>query len=186
MEWLNPPPNWRHDSGRLKLSTGDRTDFWRHTHYGFVRDNGHFYFEDRTGDFTAEAAVRGDYRVLYDQAGLMLRLDAENWIKAGIEMTGGVAHMSVVVTRGYSDWSLIALGTAPESIRLRLTRIGVAVHISYQLPGARWQPARLAYFPASDSASIGLMACSPERAGFQAEFEDFSLGPVTAPNEHEA
>ena len=39
----------------------------------------------------------------------MLRLDARNWIKCGIEYTDGMMHFSVVVTRGVSDWSVIPL-----------------------------------------------------------------------------
>ena len=60
-----------------------KTDFWRETHYGFIRDDGHFRDVAAEGDFTADVAFRGDYRELYDQAGLMLRLDERNWIKAG-------------------------------------------------------------------------------------------------------
>ena len=32
---------------------------------------------------------RGDFAAQYDQAGLMLRVDAEHWIKAGIEFADG-------------------------------------------------------------------------------------------------
>jgi regulation of enolase protein 1 (concanavalin A-like superfamily) len=41
MQWLNEPPVWQADDGRLHVVTGLKTDFWRVTHYGFVRDNGH-------------------------------------------------------------------------------------------------------------------------------------------------
>jgi regulation of enolase protein 1 (concanavalin A-like superfamily) len=85
MQWLNEPPFWRDEDGVLSVVTGDRTDFWRETHYGFIRDDGHFRYETVPGDFTAEIAFGGDYRALYDQAGLMLRADERNWLKAGIE-----------------------------------------------------------------------------------------------------
>ena len=39
MEWLNEPPEWSEADGTLTVATGDRTDFWRKTHYGFIRDN---------------------------------------------------------------------------------------------------------------------------------------------------
>ena len=46
MEWLNEPPSWREEGGVLSISTGEKTDFWRTTHYGFIRDDGHLRFAD--------------------------------------------------------------------------------------------------------------------------------------------
>jgi uncharacterized protein len=89
MEWLNEPPRWREQGGRLSVVTAGGTDFWRTTHYGFVRDSGHFRFDRVSGDFTAEVMVSGDHRELYDQAGLMVRLDAAHWLKAGVEYVEG-------------------------------------------------------------------------------------------------
>ena len=76
--------------------------------------------------------INGYYEELYDQAGLMLRLDAHNWIKTGIEFTDGIQHFSTVITRdGFSDWSVIPLGVRVEPIRLRLTRHSEALRIQY-------------------------------------------------------
>ena len=83
--WLNAPATWRLDGECLRVVTDAKTDFWRETHYGFTRDNGHFFGCEVAGDFTAQLRVRARYEALYDQAGLMVRLDARNWIKAGIE-----------------------------------------------------------------------------------------------------
>ncbi len=110
LSWLNAPPHWREDGNTLHVTTGDRTDFWCRTHYGFVRDNGHFRHVETAGDFTASVTVDAAYTQLYDQAGLMVRVDAGNWLKTGIEFTDGAAHFSTVVTRdGYSDWSQFRL-----------------------------------------------------------------------------
>lgn len=176
--WLNPPTRWQGDAAVLTLSTDHATDFWRHTFYGFVRDNGHAYLRDVSGDFTASATVVGDYRRLYDQAGLMLRVDERNWIKTGIEFTDGLMHFSVVVTRETSDWSVIPLPEArPEQgVAIRLSRLGDAVRIQYSVAGTAWQMARLAPFPDID-ARVGIMACSPERAGFEARFQGIEVGP---------
>ncbi len=51
MQWLNEPKTWKDEAGTLVVTTDAKTDFWRHTHYGFVRDNAHVYFEEVTGDF---------------------------------------------------------------------------------------------------------------------------------------
>ncbi|HWK68875.1 MAG TPA: DUF1349 domain-containing protein [Rhizobiaceae bacterium] len=176
--WLNPPSGWQGDSANLTLSTEDSTDFWRHTFYGFLRDNGHAYLTDVSGDFTASAVVTGDYRHLYDQAGLMLRIDERNWIKTGIEYTDGMMHFSVVVTRDVSDWSVIPLPQArpDDEVGIRLTRHGDAVRIQYSIAGTPWRMARLAPFSDAD-ARVGVMACSPERAGFEASFRGIDVGP---------
>lgn len=176
--WLNEPADWQGDASALELSTGDTTDFWRKTFYGFVRDNGHAFIRPVSGDFTASALVLGDYEALYDQAGLFLRIDEARWIKAGIEFTDGLMHFSVVVTNGVSDWSIIPLhGAKPaDPLSVRLTRHDDAVRVQFSLGGAPWQMARLCPFPADD-AEVGVMACSPQRAGFSARFRDVKIGP---------
>ena len=40
VEWLNEPPAWEARGQTLIVTAGPQTDFWRTTHYGFVRDNG--------------------------------------------------------------------------------------------------------------------------------------------------
>ena len=124
----------------LTVTTGARTDFWRETHYGFVRDDGHLRFARVSGDFTAEATVSGDYRELYDQAGLMLRLGDEHWIKAGVEFVGGRRTLSVVVTRERSDWSTVPAFEAPDPVRLRLSRHGTAVRVEWSPAGGSATP----------------------------------------------
>jgi uncharacterized protein len=184
MHWLNEPPVWHANNGRLRVVTGLRTDFWRVTHYGFVRDSGHFYYQERTGDFTAQVKVEGSYESLYDQAGIMIRLDTANWIKAGIEYTDGQPHFSAVVTREFSDWSVLpAHSTGP--VWLRLTRLESAVRIQYSTDGHSFRMLRLAYFPDAREIQVGLMCCSPEREGFEAEFRDFEIGPPIDRGLHE-
>ena len=156
MDWLNEPPDWSEDGGVLTVVTGEKTDFWRETHYGFIRDDGHFRHVAAEGDFTAEVAFRGDYRELYDQAGLMLRLDERNWIKAGIEFVAGRRMLSVVVTRDFSDWSTMPLpgrrrvaAAAPDP-----DRHGGARPLGRRRRAApKFRMLRLAYLPAGPRGS---------------------------------
>jgi len=80
MEWYNEPPLWNVQEKTIFVTSGSRTDFWRETHYGFIRDNGHFFYQEVKGDFKVEVKVSGEYRELYDQAGIMVRLDEANWL----------------------------------------------------------------------------------------------------------
>jgi uncharacterized protein len=118
--WLNEPRDWHLEAGVLNVSTERETDFWRETHYGFTRNNGHFFNCETNGDFTAELRVQAQYDELYDQAGIMVRIDDAHWVKAGIEMSDGKALLSSVLTVGQSDWATGVYGRAvltSESIR---------------------------------------------------------------------
>jgi uncharacterized protein len=186
MLWLNEPPEWREEGGLLSVVTGDKTDFWRGTHYGFIRDDGHLRYRNVDGDFTATVAFQGEYRELYDQAGLMLRLDENNWIKAGVEFVDGKQMLSVVVTREFSDWSTMPLPLSADWLQLSLTRHDSAVRVEWTTEAAPsdFQLLRLAYLPAVSPALIGPMCCSPQRAGFHARFRDFEIGSAKSPDLH--
>jgi uncharacterized protein len=183
--WLNEPPSWRVESGTLSLSTGERTDFWQRTFYGFRRDSGHAFLRPASGDFTASAVVNGAYEHLYDQAGLMLRIDETRWVKTGIEYTDGLMHFSVVVTNGASDWSVVPLpaATPQDDVHVRLTRHDDAVRVQYSIGSGPYRLARLAPFSDAD-AEVGIMACSPERSGFTAAFRDIRVGPAISRELH--
>ncbi|HUG62879.1 MAG TPA: DUF1349 domain-containing protein [Methylomirabilota bacterium] len=179
--WLNPPADSRRTTdGGLTVTTAERTDFWRSTHYGFIRDNGHFLGAPAKGDFTAEVAFEADYRTLYDQAGLMLRIDEATWIKAGIEYSDEATNFSVVVTRERSDWSVNRRPRVTGVQQLRLTRIGSAVLVQALDGQGRWDLLRLADFPDTPDVTVGVMACTPERTGLQVTFKRFTVGPAVA------
>ncbi len=177
MHWLNTPPMWEVNQGRLFVQSGNKTDFWQETYYGFHRDDGHFLGTSRRGDFTAEVTFVGHYRELYDQAGLMVRHDARHWMKCGIEYTDGARHFSVVVTNGNSDWSAFRLDHEFDAMSARVTRNGNALFIQYRTDRmSEWRMARLAWFdPMLEEVLVGPALCSPQREGFEAEFLDFSL-----------
>src|SRR5437879_5080636 len=129
MNWHNEPPSWRVDGDVIEVVSGRHTDFWRETHYGFIRDTGHFYHAPIEGDFVAQVKVSGRFLALYDQAGLMVRKDELHWLKCGVELVDGIQQLSAVVTRRYSDWSVVPMPHNPASIWIRVTRRGAAVEV---------------------------------------------------------
>jgi regulation of enolase protein 1 (concanavalin A-like superfamily) len=176
MAWLNPPASGRFDAGKLCVTTREKTDFWRETFYGFWRDNGHFLFERAGSDFTLEVAITAKYQELYDQAGLMVRLSESHWIKTGIEYTDKKLHFSTVVTNNASDWSIIEIPSDIDTVRVRLVRYRDSIRTYFQVDvNSKWLLARVAYFPRSEIIDVGLTCCSPERGGFTAYFENYSL-----------
>ncbi len=184
LSWRNQPASWSLDGEALRVRTDGGSDFWRETFYGFVRDSGHFYHREVTGDFTAEVTIVARFDTLYDQAGLMLRIDDRSWIKTGIEYTDGVTHLSAVLTRDYSDWSVQPYPAFDGRLRLRITRHGEAVRVQYLDPDRGWQLLRLGYLPMPASVQVGVMCCSPERAGFDVRFESFTVGDAIARDLH--
>lgn len=177
MQWLHEPPVWSETNGQLRVTTGLEGDYWRTTHYGFVHDNGHFFYELREGEFTVTLGFEADYSAQYDQAGLMLRIDEENWIKAGIEYVDGRFHFSVVVTRGFSDWSIRDWPTSPK-VWVRATRKKDAVAIEASTDGVEFTTVRLAYFPPEVAVMVGPMTCSPLREGLETRFDSVTFGPA--------
>jgi regulation of enolase protein 1 (concanavalin A-like superfamily) len=178
MHWLNEPPTWQVEDDAITVQVAPGTDFWRRTHYGFIRDSGHFGFETIHGDFVATVKVVGGYRDLYDQAGLMVRIDAQHWIKCGIEYVHGVQYASAVVTREFSDWAVAPLAGQPPAIWLRLTRQAEAVEIEYSLDGAQYALLRIAYLPPTASIQAGVMCAAPDGQGFPVVFENFAVAPL--------
>jgi uncharacterized protein len=174
--WFNPPPAHGRDDDGHWLDTGHETDFWRHTHYGFVHDNGHALMAPVEGDFTAVVAFSAAYKDTFDQAGVMLRLDDTNWIKAGVELSDGVLNLGAVVTRHRSDWSNTPMPNLTGPQRLRFTRRKDAVAIEFD-DRSVWRLLRLADFP-EGPARFGVMACSPSRAGLRARFHTVTVGPA--------
>lgn len=173
--WLNPPPSWSIDAGCLNAVSGNKTDFWQKTFYGFQRDDGHFLAIAAPDAFTASVHVTGQFDHLYDQAGLMLRADHETWIKTGVEFTDGSLHLSAVVTKGASDWSVTLPRRPITEFWLRLTAKGGTVRIQYSLDAMTWPLLRLAAFPTDCPLTVGPMFCSPERSALEVSFDQFEI-----------
>jgi uncharacterized protein len=175
MQWLNEPQHWHERDGSLTMTADAQTDFWRKTHDGGIRDNGHFYYEVVSGNFVAEVKISGQYGALYDQAGLMVRLDETLWLKCGIEYMHGVQHASVVVTRDYSDWSVVPLSPNPASIFLHLKRAGGTIEVSYSLDGLSFTMIRTTHLTSAETVQAGMMAAAPQGQGFEVTFENFAV-----------
>lgn len=178
MQWLNEAPQITTHGDTITIVSGAKTDFWRYTHGGYIQDTGHFYYQPVTGDFSAEVKFSGHYKNLYDQAGIMLRLDEKVWLKAGIEYIESRQQASVVVTRDFSDWSVVNLPSDPATMWLRLIRHKETVEVFYSLDGQAFSMLRQAYLTPVETLQIGLMIASPTGDGFTATFEGFRVLPL--------
>src|SRR6266481_2060891 len=176
MKWMNEPGSAKQSGEQLAVTTKPKTDFWRKTFYDYVTDNGHFFFLPVSGDFTFESRVAGKYAALYDQAGLMVRVDASSWLKCGLELVDGIGHASVVVTREFSDWSTVRGITTKDPLRWRIVRKGSSLEVLYSLDSKNFTSTRLGYLPLQAALDVGIMCCSPEGTGFESTFDEIRLG----------
>ncbi len=174
MTWFNEPLSSKRTGDKLIVHSRPKTDFWRKTYYGYITDNGHFFHLRAEGDFVLQARVNGQYAALYDQAGLMVRVNAENWMKCGTEFFDGKRHASVVFTREYSDWSTMPDLTETGPVWWRAVRKGESLETLCSLDGKNFTSVRQGYFLASP-AEVGVMCAAPEGGGFDAEFDQVSL-----------
>jgi regulation of enolase protein 1 (concanavalin A-like superfamily) len=110
----------------------------------------------------------------------MIRENEKTWLKSGIEFVKGTQYASTVVTREYSDWSIIPLSTNPESLWLKLEHRDGSIKTSYSLDGEQYNMMRLAYLTATKTVQVGLMCASPERKGFQVVFNDWQIQNLDA------
>ena len=129
MQWFNEPEQWEIKDKSLSMFVTPQSDYWRISHYGFTVDDAPFYYATYGGEFEVKVKVTGDYKARFDQAGLMLRIDHENWIKAGVEYVDGKQNVSAVVTHRTSDWSVVQLPDAPRSLWIKAVRRLDAVEI---------------------------------------------------------
>ncbi len=175
MQWFNEPEQWEIKAKSLTMFVTPQSDYWRISHYGFTVDDAPFYYTTYGGEFEAKVKVTGDYKVRFDQAGLMLRIDHENYIKAGIEFVDGKFNLSAVVTHKTSDWSVITLKEAVPYIWIKAVRRLDAVEIFYSFDDKEYTLMRNAWLQDNTPVQVGLMAACPDGTGFNVTFEHFKV-----------
>lgn len=181
-QWAHEPPSWQLGEA-LELTTAHDTDYWQRTHYGFRRDNGHFFFTLVEGDFTLVARLRGAPNAQYDQCGLLARAGAETWVKCSAEYeTASHSRLGSVVTNlGYSDWATQDIAGPVTDLWYRLRREGDDIFVDWSQDGADWRQMRVAHLHAyPPELQAGVYACSPTGPGFTCAVTDLRIEPAEA------
>jgi len=175
MQWFNEPAKWEIKNEILTMFVTPQSDYWRISHYGFTVDDAPFYYSTYGGEFEVKVKISADYKARFDQSGLMLRIDHENYIKAGIEYVDGKFNLSTVVTHKTSDWSVIALDKAVPYVWIKAVRRLDAVEIFYSFDDKTYTMMRNAWLQDNAPVMVGLMAACPDGNGFNARFENFTV-----------
>ncbi|MFA5327896.1 MAG: DUF1349 domain-containing protein [Prolixibacteraceae bacterium] len=183
--WLNQPTEFSLDDDRLTIVTDPQTDLWQRTYYGFQNDNAHSFLKTVEGDFTF--SVKTEFRAngMYDQCGILLYLDAENWMKASVEAENETISRlgSVVTNLGYSDWATTDIPSETSEVWYRFSRKEQDFYIEYSFDGTHLQQMRMFHVhKLIAEAQVGVYACSPLKSSFEARFSEFKLEPSEWPD----
>ena len=174
MAWLNEPESWSKTDRGVTIKSMPETDFWRLTHDGGIRHNGHFYHEVVLGNFSFQSRFQGQYKDQYDQSGLMVRASDSEWIKCGIEYVDGMPQASSVVTMAQSDWAISPVA-CPPIVTFRIQRTGNLIEISYGESESKCRLIRQVTFQTTGPIQAGIMTASPKGNGFKTEFLEWEL-----------
>lgn len=175
MQWFNEPEKWNIKDNELTMFVTPQSDYWRISHYGFTVDDAPYLYTVRGGEFEVKVKVAGDYTARFDQAGLMLRINEENYIKAGIEYVDGKYNLSTVVTHHTSDWSVITLDKPVPYVWIKAVRRLDAVEIFYSFDDKEYVMMRNAWLQDNTPVMVGMMAACPDGKGFEVRFSDFTI-----------
>ena len=192
--WMNKPKAYRISDDSIIITTEAKTDFWQRTYYGFRNDNAPALLFDSRDNFTFTIKARFSYQKLFDQCGVIIYVDSENWFKASIEYENAELSRlgSVVTNNGYSDWATCDIET-PTQMWYRLSRRGPDFLVESSADGIQYHQMRVFHLhdlgettlkmgsenspsSAKNNVSFGCYACSPSDSSFKAEFSNIKIG----------
>ena len=86
MQWTRAPRQYTIARDRVEMITQPHTDLWQRTYYHFRNDNAPvLQMETDEKFFSFVVRTEFDTKVRYDQSGIVMYLDSDNWLKAAIE-----------------------------------------------------------------------------------------------------
>lgn len=183
--WMNQPKHFVVEKNRLIIETEPETDLWQRTYYGFQNNNAPSFLQEAEGDFSF--VVKTEFEeswFMYDQCGLLLYIDSENWVKVAVEFENdSISRLGSVVTNlGYSDWATTDIPAETSEMWYRLSRRGQDFYIENSGNGKTYRQMRMLHMhKTSEKVQIGVYACSPLKSSFNAVFSEFGTGPCVWP-----
>ncbi len=184
--WTREPASYTITDNQLEVVTKPRTDLWQRTYYHFQNDNAPV-FQMETEEEMFSFVVKTEFvdsHHRFDQCGVVMYLDSENWLKGSIEYENGeFQHLGSVVTNlGYSDWATTRLDASVKSMWYRFSRRGDDFRLECSRDGENFEQMRICHMRKGGGAiRFGVYACSPEDSSFKAVFSHMELGPCQWP-----
>lgn len=177
--WTREPKNYTITEEKIEIVTEPHTDLWQRTYYHFRNDNApllQIEISDKYFSFVVKTEFESKKR--FDQCGVIMYLDSENWLKASIEYENEeFQHLgSVVTNHGYSDWATTEIDASVKEMWYRLSRREDDFCIESSTDGKRFKQMRVCHmFEAKGTIKVGIYACSPEDSSFKATFKNMEI-----------
>ena len=179
-KWTREPVGFKSDNGKIEIITKPNTDLWQRTYYHFQNDNAPVYqmeTDEKYFSFVVKTEFVDSHQ-RFDQCGIVLYLDSDNWLKASIEYENdSFQHLgSVVTNHGYSDWATTVIDASVKIMWYRLSRREDDYCIECSKDGIHFEQMRVCHLhEGNDKIQFGIYACSPESSSFKAVFSNMVI-----------
>ena len=178
-KWIREPKDYVITNEKIQIITNPHTDLWQQTYYHFRNDNApvlQIETDEKFFSFIVKTEFESKHR--FDQCGVVMYLDSENWLKGSIEFENDkFQHLGSVVTNmGYSDWATTAINAGIKSMWYRFSRREDDYCIECSQDGVNFTQMRICHmWKADNKISFGIYACSPENSSFKVTFTNMEI-----------
>lgn len=179
LKWTRKPADYTVADDKIEITTNPHTDLWQRTYYHFRNDNApvlQMETDEKFFSFIVKTEFESKHR--FDQCGIVMYLDSENWLKGSVEYENDkFQHLgSVVTNKGYSDWATTEISTDIKTMWYRFSRREDDYCIECSTDGIRFKQMRICHMSeGAGKIKFGIYACSPEDSSFKAVFTDMKL-----------
>lgn len=179
LRWTREPARCTIDPQKITITTQPHTDLWQRTYYHFRNDTApvlQMETEEKFFSFVVKTDFDSHHR--FDQCGVVVYLDSENWLKASIEYENErFQHLgSVVTNHGWSDWATTEIDAGIRSMWYRLSRREDDFCLECSEDGVTFRQMRICHLlEGGGTIRFGVYACSPEDSSFTATFSRMDL-----------
>jgi len=179
LQWTREPAEYSISADKIEIVTNPHTDLWQRTYYHFRNDNApvlQMETDEPYFSFTVKTRFQSKHR--FDQCGIVMYLDSDNWLKASVEYENDrFQHLgSVVTNNGYSDWATTEIDAGIKSMWYRFSRREDDYCIECSDDGIAFRQMRVCHmWHGKGTIRFGIYACSPEDSSFTATFTNMEL-----------
>ena len=179
LKWIREPKNYSITENKIEIVTEPHTDLWQRTYYNVRNDNApvlQINTDEKYFSFIVKTEFESNHR--FDQCGVVMYLDSENWFKCSIEYENeDFQHLGSVVTNsGYSDWATTVIDASIKSMWYRFSRREDDYCIESSIDGIHYSQMRIFHMWKGNGAiQFGIYACSPENSSFKATFTNMEI-----------